>query len=251
MEPEEYDRLFQLENELWWFRGMADISMALVERFLPEGVGPSRVLDVGCGTGGMLERLRRIGPTVGIDAAEEALALARKRSSGALVRGDASRLPFHSGSFDLLTSFDVLYHSRIADDAAALAEMARVLRPGGTFLVRVPAFDRLRGRHDAAVHTRHRYGKRELDGKLRAAGFHVLFLSFVNCFLFPVALLRRGTERFRSGRTAAKGSEVEPVSPLLNEMMLRVLRLERQVIRFTTLPVGLSLVAVGRKEAER
>jgi SAM-dependent methyltransferase len=226
---------------------MADISMVLLERYLATDRRTGlRILDVGCGTGGMLGRLCRFGPTIGIDSASDAIRLAKKRYSGSILQGDASFLPFRSESFDLLTSFDVLYHSRVRDDLRVLNEMVRVLRPEGTLLVRVPAFDRLRGRHDAAVHTRHRYGKGELEEKLRSARLRTLFVSFVNCFLFPVALLRRGMERFRPAR--ARGSEVEPVSRLLNELMLRVLRFESRVIRFAPLPIGLSLVAVARKE---
>ncbi len=247
MEPDEYQRLYQLENELWWFRGMADISMALIDRYLSADVRADlRILDVGCGTGGMLGKLSRLGPAAGIDAASEAIHLARKRYAGPILQGDAGFLPLRSESFGLVTSFDVLYHLRVQDDRRVLDEMARVLRPRGILFVRVPAFDRLRGRHDAAVHTRHRYGKRELEEKLRNARLTTLFVSFVNCFLFPVALVRRGAERFHGART--RGSEVEPVSPFLNELMFRVLRFESKVIRFTPLPVGLSLVAVARKD---
>lgn len=248
MEPDEYQRLYRLESELWWFRGMAEISMALIERYSSADFDDGlRTLDVGCGTGGMLTRLGRLGPAVGIDAASEATRLAKKRYSGPVLQADAGFLPFRSESFDLLTSFDVLYHAKIPDDRSVIREMVRVLRPAGTLLLRVPAFDRLRGRHDAAVHTRHRYGKRELVGKLQSARLRPLFVSFVNCFLFPVALIRRGTERFRRVRT--KGSEVEAVSPFLNELLFRILLLESKVVRFAPLPVGLSLVAVARKEA--
>jgi SAM-dependent methyltransferase len=247
MEPEEYQRLYQLETDLWWFRGMADISMALLDRYVStEGRSPMWVLDVGCGTGGMLGRLSRFGPSVGVDAASDAIRLAKLRYAGPIVQADACLLPFRSQSFDLLTSFDVLYHEKVPDDLQVLLEMVRVLRPQGTLLLRVPAFDRLRGRHDAAVHTRHRYGKRELLEKLRRAKLTTLFVSFVNCFLFPVALLRRGTERFRGAKR--KGSEVEAVSPFVNELLFRVLRLERNVMRFVPLPVGLSLIAVARKD---
>jgi SAM-dependent methyltransferase len=247
MEPGEYQRLYELETELWWFRGMADISMALLEQYKPvDAHGSLRILDVGCGTGGMLERLSRLGSAVGMDSASAAILFAKKRYPGPIVRGDASFLPFASSTFDLVTCLDVLYHQKVGDDQRVLNEMSRVLRPEGTLLVRVPAFDRLRGRHDVAVHTRHRYGRRELVEKLQSARLTTLFASFVNCFLFPIALLRRGTERYRGTRT--KGSEVEAVNPWLNELLFRVLRFERRVLRFASLPVGLSLVVVARKE---
>jgi SAM-dependent methyltransferase len=244
VESDEYRKLFELETDLWWFRGMKEISFALLDRFVPSA-SPIRILDAGCGTGGMLVELRKRGSVLGVDASEDAIRFASARSPVPLTRGSVSALPFTTGSFDLVTSFDVLYHLNVHDDGVALVELARVLRPNGALLLRVPAFDRLKGRHDVAVHTRKRYGRRELIRKLRTAGFDPVFVSFANCVLFPVAVFRRGIERIWDRGTV--GSEVEPASPILNALLLSILRLEARVIRFTRLPFGLSLVAVARK----
>jgi SAM-dependent methyltransferase len=249
VEEDEYRKLFELEDELWWFRGMSAIAMGLVDRFVARSESSRlRILDAGCGTGGMLRALERKGAALGIDVSTEAIRFARRRAGPSpLVRGDVSRLPFASSSFDLVTSFDVLYHRNVPDDALALAELARVLKPGGILLMRVPAFDRLRSRHDEAVHTRQRYARKELTSKLESAGFAPLFVSFLNCLLFPVALARRWAERFSSTRHS--GSEVEPVGPTLNAILLGVLRFEERLLRLAPLPFGLSLVAVGKKDS--
>lgn len=244
MEQGEYRRLYELEENLWWFRGMEQISAALLDRFV-DSERQLDLLDAGCGTGGMLSALTRYGTATGLDLSRDALRFARKRNDAALTRGSVTNLPFTDDSFDLVTSFDVLYHLSVRDDVEALREIARVIRPGGTLLVRVPAFEALRSRHDEAVHTRQRYGKQELTEKLRSAGLEPVFVSFANCLLFPVAVLRRGAERmFGSGR---EGSEVEAVGPVLNKMLLLPLRIEAWLLRRTALPFGLSLVAVARK----
>jgi hypothetical protein len=111
----------------------------------------------------------------------------------------------------------------------------------------LPAFEALRSQHDEAVHTRQRYGKRELKEKLRSAGLVPVFVSFANFLLFPIAVMRRGAERF--ARSRREGSEVEAVSPFLNRALLVPLRLEAWLLRRTALPFGLSLVAVARKPA--
>lgn len=244
MEQGEYRRLYELEETMWWFRGMEQISTALLDRF----VGTQRkleLLDVGCGTGGMLSTLARYGEVTGLDYSADALRFARERHHAALTRGTVSRLPFVNESFDLVTSFDVLYHLDVSDDVQALREIARVLRPGGTLLVRVPAFEALRSQHDEAVHTRQRYGKRELADKLRGVGLEPRLVSYANCLLFPIAVLKRGAERlFGSGR---EGSEVEAVGPVLNETLLWPLRIESWLLKRTALPFGLSLVAVAEK----
>jgi len=244
MEQGEYRRLYELEDELWWFQGMERISVALLDRFVGAGNELS-LLDAGCGTGGMLASLARYGSVTGLDRSEDALRFARKRDHESLTRGTVSQLPFASESFDVVTSFDVLYHLDVSNDVEALRETARVLRPGGHFLLRVPAFEALRSQHDEAVHTRQRYGKRELTAKLRRAQLEPVFVSFANSLLFPVAAVRRGAERwFGSSR---EGSEVEAVGPVLNSALLLPLSIESWLLRHVSLPVGLSLVAVARK----
>jgi len=246
VETEEYQRLFELEDRLWWFVGMRKLSLALMDRFLLRSHSLA-ILDVGCGTGGMIPHLGKYGSVIGVDLSDRALSFAKRRERGRLVQGGLPCLPFRSRSFDLVTSFDVIYHQAVADDQEALAEMARLLRPGGTLLLRVPAHDHLRSHHDVAVHTRHRYGKRELRTKLRQAGLDPFYISYANCFLFPVAASMRLAEKIlHRGR---HGSDVKEVPGAINLLLTAVLRLEATIVRRGRLPFGLSLVAVAaRKE---
>lgn len=244
MELAEYDRLYELEDHLWWFVGMRAISLSLLDRFLPAREG-LRVLDAGCGTGGMTQALGRYGSIVGIDRSPEAIAYARRRAGVTLARGDADRLPFQEATFDLVTSFDVIYHQGVTDDVEALKEARRVLRSGGTLIVRVPAHDRLRSRHDRAVHTRHRYGKKELLTKLHEAGLAPLYVSYANCLLFPLAWIKRMSER--RGRSEEGSSEVQAIPAWANRILAAALTLEARILRRSALPLGLSLVSVARK----
>ena len=108
-------------------------------------------------------------------------------------------LPFGDATFDLVTSFDVIYHLGVADDVAALREMRRVLRPGGALFVRVPALERLQSHHDVAVHTRQRYTRAELRRKAEPAGLRVERASYANTVLLPLAAVARLGARLRSG----------------------------------------------------
>lgn len=247
MEKEEYQRLYELEDHLWWFVGMRALSLSLIERFV-RGTPSFSILDVGCGTGGMMFELRAFGSVVGVDPSDQALTFAKRRDAGHLVQAGLPRLPFPSRSFDLLTSFDVIYHQAVPDDEKALGEMARLLRPGGKLLLRVPAHDWLRGRHDTAVHTRHRYGKAELRHKLHRAGLEPTFVSYANCFLFPLAAAMRFTEGIFPPRN--DGSDVKEVPALLNKLLTVPLKLEAVILRRGSLPFGLSLVAVAERCGE-
>jgi SAM-dependent methyltransferase len=223
---------------------MRSFSLNLLDRFVASGER-LRVLDAGCGTGGMLAPLARYGDVVGIDRSGVALGYASKRDPTALVRSSVTELPFAEGSFDLVTSFDVVYHRAVQDDQRALAEMARVLRPEGVLLVRVPAHKWLTSAHDEAVHTRQRYGRRELEHKLQAAGFDLTFSSYANAVLFPLAVAVRIVAQLRS--PDGSESDVRPIPPLANRLLTSTLKAEAAIVLRRRLPFGLSLVAVARK----
>lgn len=242
MELDQYEVMFQQEDHHWWYRGMRSITESLLDRWY-RGPRPGRVLDAGCGTGGMAAWLRRYGEVTGVDIAEAALARARSRQLPALVRGSVDALPFLDAQFDLVTSFDVLYHLEVSDDERALAEIRRVLRPGGALLIRVPAHDWLRGRHDVMVHTRHRYGAAELRIKLRKAGLRLRHLSYANSLLFPLAPVKRLLEGKHQDGLPDLWRPPEPV----NGLLAGILAAEGQLAARLSLPVGLSLVAFAER----
>ncbi len=282
--------MFRREERHWWYAGMRKTALALLGRALQgeqaRSGRPLRLLDAGCGTGGTTMRLRAFGAVYGVDLAWEALLPARERGlGGRLARGSVERLPFRDASFDVVTCFEVLYHLAVAEDRQALAELRRVLLPGGRLLLRVPAHDWLRGEHDRLVHTRHRYTRAELAAKLRGAGFEVERLSWANSLLFPPAAAKRLLERTGGGprlpaaagqqpgaqpvgrnlaRPGPGGDHVlspgtservarrvepdlwQPPGPL-NALLEAVVGVEALVVpRGIPLPFGLSLLALGR-----
>src|SRR5579885_75306 len=138
VESEEDVRSSRLEGRHWWYRGMGEVALGLLAGVkLPR---PALVLDAGCGPGGTSARFKPLGRVVGLDLATEALTLARRHSLDGLVRSSVTALPFADGTFDLVLSFDVIYHLWVGDDRLAVKELARVLKPGGYLLIRVPAF---------------------------------------------------------------------------------------------------------------
>jgi SAM-dependent methyltransferase len=250
MEREQYAIMARREERHWWYAGMRRVALAVLADAL-DGRGGLRILDAGCGTGGTTRELRRFGDVVGVDLAWDALLPAAERGlTGRLARGSIERLPFASGSFDAVTSFEVVYHLGVASDTAAFAEMRRVLKPNGLLLLRVPAHDWLRGEHDRLVHTRHRYTRKEVADKLGAAGFRVEQLSWANTVLFPPAVAKRLLERSGSnghgGDVAGEPDLWQPPAPL-NAALESVVAVEALAIpRGVPLPFGLSVLAVAR-----
>lgn len=244
MNPVEYERSFAFEERHWWFRAKRAMVAALLRRYARPG---ARGLDVGCGTGGMLQALPAEGRWVGVDAEPLALGFSRKRGLARLAAGSATALPFRDRAFDACLCLDVLYHRAVASDAAALAECHRVLRPGGVLVVTDSAFAWLRSPHDDAVHGARRYTRGELVRRIRAAGFTPLFASYAYGLLFPAIAAFRLARRVRGDR-AGHGSDVFPLPRALNGALSAVQAVERALLRLAPLPFGSSVVCVARRD---
>ncbi len=241
MQTEEYDKLFQLEDAYWWFVGRRALARRLLSAYAPHAVD---VLDLGCGTGAGLAETPAGQSATGLDPEPRALDYCRRRGLSRLVLGDGARLPFRDRSFDAAVALDVYEH--IEDDAAALRETARVLRPGGTLVLSVPAFRLLWGPHDVALRHFRRYRREEVVAKLRSAGLEPVRTSYAIHSLFPAVLVSRIVEKLRPGPPHAS---LPKVSPRLNQALTEVLRREADQIvdRGRDLPWGSSVVAVARR----
>lgn len=238
MEPDEYHRLAQLAATHWWYVGMRRIARALVQEL---GLPPdAKILDAGCGVGSDLTWLREFGEATGFDWHPVAVRYANT-GSRRVARASVLAAPFPSQTFHLVTSFEVIYHRAVPDDVAALREFARLLRPGGWLLLRVPAHDWLRGAHDRHVHTRRRYSAPELREKIERAGLRIRRLTPVGAWLLPIAIVRRLTQH---GSSAA--SDVTAPATWLNAVLTEALAAEAAWLRRRDLPFGLSLLALAQ-----
>lgn len=244
MDEREFALMFRVEETHWWYRGMASLTCALLNRFYRPG-GSLRILDAGCGTGAaMTTYLSRYGRVWGFDLAAEALRFCRRRGAPRLARASVARLPFADGSFDLATSFDVLYERAVPSDLGAVRELRRVLGAGGRLLLRLPAYDWLRRSHDTVVHTRRRYTRREVSALLRAGGFRVEKVTYANALLLPAAVLKAAAERLFPPARPRSDLEADP-GPL-NGLLFGVLAAEAPWIARGGLPFGLSVIGLGR-----
>ena len=250
MERSEYEIMAAVESRHWWYGGMRAISAALLDRAYA-GRHDLQILDAGCGTGGNALFLRRYGAVVGIDLAAAALELGGPRLPGALSRASVLDLPFAGARFVLVTSFDVLYHRAVPDEGRALAEIWRVLQPGGRLLIRLPAYEFLRSKHDRAVHTRRRYTKSQARALLETSGFAIERSTYVNSVLFVLPLAQRLLERALPAMEQRESDLALP-APLINEVLRWPLAAEAAwLARGQDFPIGLSILALARKPVVR
>ena len=266
MNPEEYGRMHKLETSYWWFAGRRAIVSRLLQEALStrtKSAGEINLLDLGCGTGANLPTVSDVvsgdggtpgGRVVALDYSPLALEFAQQHLGElpiSLLRGDATRLPFASNSFDIVTMLDVLEH--VENDAASVQEIFRVLKPGGAFVLSVPAYQKLWSAHDEALHHFRRYEYSGLRAVLRQGGFHVWRLSFAMSLMPPIAwfwrrfILPFQPHRPRAAKRHSEGAVLPAVPPILNAALVKYLEGDGEIIRRYPLKFGTSLVAIARK----
>jgi ubiquinone/menaquinone biosynthesis C-methylase UbiE len=235
------------ETTHFWFRGFRGY-VAPTIRTLAAGRRDLRILDCGCGTGYNLRHLLQpYGRTFGFDFSVDAIR--RARASGRpLVRADIQRIPFRSNTFDLATSFDVV--QSVPDDRAALGEIARVLRPGGSVVLNVTALDLLRGDHSQVWGELRRYTRDRAAALVGSAGLEPTRISYLFGSLVPLMLAVRQAQAMRRRYRAPTGDEdlAVPSGPV-NAALTALVRAEVAVGRRLPIPFGSSLLIVARKRS--
>jgi ubiquinone/menaquinone biosynthesis C-methylase UbiE len=242
VEHDEYALMDAVEDRMWWYRSLHGHAVAALDA-LPE---EAAVLDAGCGTGGFLTRLRAARPRArlyGLDYAPIAARRAADKAQAAVTAGTINALPFPEARFDAVVSLDVLCHMAV-EEPAALAELHRVLKPGGLLVLNLPAHEWLRSAHDLRVHTARRYERREIAGKLAQVGFEATRPRHWNSLLLPLMVLQRKILK----RDEGAKSDVQPFPPWLDASLFAVCQAESALMRVgLSFPLGGSVLATARR----
>jgi len=235
------------EQRHFWFRGFRFFVTPLLERAVA-GRSGLRLLDCGCGTGHNLDMLGRYGRAYGFDLTASGLAFGHDAGRRRLARASIGAIPFPDNSFDIVTSFDVLYSLPDLIEQAAIREMYRVARPGAWLLINVAAMEMLRGDHSVLSHEVRRYSRASLHRLVTGAGFVIDRLTYTNAMLFPPMALARTVQRLR-GLSEEQEADQEirvPAAPV-NLALTAALKLESLWLRAVDNPFGSSLLCLARK----
>lgn len=224
------------QPDYWWYRARAD----LLEAALGSHLGtPQRVLDVGSADGPSVGWMRGAHDRFTIDVDPRGLV------AGEGVCASAVALPFADETFDVVGAFDVLEHCE--PEQVAMAELVRVLRPGGRLLMSVPAYQWAWTDHDVRAGHHRRYTRPRLVSAVERGGLDVLRATYGFSSVFPFFVAERALRRVRQ-RGGSEPQGLSPVSPILERLLLGLTGLDRWVLSRRDLPFGSSvfLAAVKR-----
>ena len=239
MERVVYQQMAELDDRHWWYRARRKILADLIRR-KAQPPANAQILEIGCGTGHNLAMLGEFGHIDGLELDDEARALSEKRLGRKVMSSPLPELvEVPDRHYDLIGAFDVIEH--IEDDGAALASIATKLKPGGKFVMAVPAHQWMWSAHDVVNHHKRRYSMRALKALIEGSPLRLEKIGYFNSLLFPLAVAQRAVSKMRDKENA---DVALPPAPL-NAALERIFGIERHLVGRLPLPIGLSLFSVA------
>jgi SAM-dependent methyltransferase len=249
---EVFEILYKVEDINFWFVHRNKIIQYLFKKYL--GTESNRVLEIGCGTGYVLEGLHKKFPNYQLQGSEihlEGIKFAQKRLPNMdLIQLDATKMPFVN-EYNAVGAFDVLEH--IEDDVKVIQEVYKSLKTGGLFFVSIPQHQSMWSVNDEIAYHKRRYSQKEIIQKLSNNGFEILYISSFVFILLPFMYISRF---FKQRKISIITDQI--ILDEMNELQLNTIinsifgifmKMDVLFIKAgISLPFGGSLITVARKK---
>jgi SAM-dependent methyltransferase len=239
------------ETSGWYYQARQTIVHLLLKRYFLTG----KILDVGCGTGGTTQSLRKFGEVVGLEPSPLARQLCAERYPDLkVVAGGVEELTtlFQPNSFNAVVILGVLYHKDVANPAEALRAIAELLAPGGILIWNDATYPKLARGHDRFTQAGRRFLPSEMAELCVSAGLEVKLSLPLLSWAYPVARLLAWVEG-RSKRVPETSADDRPLPKLVGTVLQSLTVFEflvhqalRGIWRF-----GVSQIIVAQRTSHR
>ena len=242
----EYQKMYDAERKLWWYRILHAKTIRVISHYNSNNQD-IKLLDAGCGTGGMMESLRLAGfsTVIGFDASADAVEFSKSRGFTVFEHDLTQLADFQTSTkVDILICHDVLCYF---DDTTIIALFEQVrdrLNPDGIFITNNNAHPVFSGAHDVVLGIKRRFTKKELQQLAHQAGLQVSYATYWSLFLSPLIALVRGFQRIamKVGVLKPTVSDVSVPPVWLNQTFWAIVRLEEKLLK--SAPFGSSIFMV-------
>lgn len=239
-----YHTNYQNEDSYWWFTARNIIISKIINKIIPSLSKQSKILDIGCGTGGFASYISKDYDISCLDTSTTALDYCKKRGLSNLYNSTIAELPDEAKPFDAAIMLDVLEH--IEDDKSALKDVHGILKEGGYYIMSVPAYKWMWSKHDEIHMHYRRYTKKEVTNLIEKAGFEIKYSSHFNSFLFLPAFLKRKLDKI-TGKEEKHKDPVDKVSDGMNSLFHKIFSFESKFLPAVSFPIGLSIIVIAQK----
>lgn len=250
---EEYRAMFEVEEKLWWYKILHEKVISEINSF-SKGNKQIKILDAGCGTGGLLMKLQSAGyqNIQGFDFNDDAVVFSKSRGLN-VQKMDITNLQgvFEKGSFDVIVSDDVFYQFEDEVIEKTISSIVDILKPNGIFITNNNAFEIFRGTHDIAVGSKKRFVLKDFQSYLsKIKAVSISTHHYWSLFLSPLILVVRLVQKLKLKLDLVDleniKSDVEMPSEFMNNLFYNICRTESKILKNS--PFGSSLFLVIKKK---
>lgn len=244
----EYERMAKADNSMWWYCCLHELVLRAIIK--NDFTSNSKILDIGCGTGGLLFFLKNhsFNNISGIDISEYAVSFAKGRELNvSRCSLQDAHIHFPHNRYDVLCVNDVLYFIDRADVLNSISKLSFLLRSQGLLIMNLPVFEAFSGIHDISVGCVQRFSRQDVKAISNMSGFVCVEFLYWPFFLSPIIYFSRLFQRIKlkSFKFCSIESDVNCIPSFINKPLYWLSKLENKFLNQK--PFGSSAFIVLRK----